>query len=425
MGKIQERMAAYDNISKVLELMRKKKAPVKSQRKLDKKPKKLDVEKFLSKDRPKTVLDEKINSRRIKQALEAEYQRVQGKTNNKAAEALKKLVTKSTETNIQEQLALEKAKEKEKKTDITKLLEYFENKESPEQLLKRTPEYVAADAPTKKEMIKLVKLRHPRDLAEQKALINAFVKSKPEEKRVLLDFVEERIPKKLSKAEQKRKDKEDAEEQALEDNRKLIEQQPAKKEAAIAKSQKQSSKVEQRAQQKALKEETRKFNEAYPEALREYKESGRAQKKAAEEAATDAVSEAIAQATRPNMAFIGQELLIKRGQREAKEAKEAVQLQERLMRSKPIVIPDADIVDAERVDTETKKRENVFNIKRNRAEKLGSEQNKPVARAKPNFDDMSATEIKKFATDNNIEIPRKRGAYSTKDLRTIMNKMYE
>ena len=76
MGKIQERMAAYDNISKVLELMRKKKAPVKSQRKLDKKPKKLDVEKFLPKDRPKTVLDEKINSRRIKQALEEEYQRV-------------------------------------------------------------------------------------------------------------------------------------------------------------------------------------------------------------------------------------------------------------------------------------------------------------------------------------------------------------
>ena len=127
-------MAAYDNISKVLELMRKKKAPVKSQRKLDKKPKKLDVEKFLPKDRPKTVLDEKINSRRIKQALEAEYERFKSTTNTKAAEALKKLVTKSTETNIQEQLALEKAKEKEKKTDITKLLEYFESKESPEQL---------------------------------------------------------------------------------------------------------------------------------------------------------------------------------------------------------------------------------------------------------------------------------------------------
>ena len=112
MGKIQERMAAYDNISKVLELMRKKKAPVKSQRKLDKKPKKLDVEKFLPKDRPKTVLDEKINSRRIKQALEAEYQRVQGKTNTKVAEALKQLVTKSTETNIQEKLASEIAKAK-------------------------------------------------------------------------------------------------------------------------------------------------------------------------------------------------------------------------------------------------------------------------------------------------------------------------
>ena len=416
MGKIQERMAAYDNISKVLELMRKKKAPVKSQRKLDKKPKKLDVEKFLPKDRPKTVLDEKINSRRIKQALEEEYQRVQGKTNTKAAEALKKLVTKSTETNIQEQLALEKAKEKEKKTDITKLLEYFESKESPEQLLKRTPEYVSADAPTKKEMMKLVKLRHPRELAEQKALIKAFNKSKPEEKKVLLDFVEERVPKKLSKAEKKRKDNEDAEEQALEDNRKLIEQQPTKKEEAIAKSQNQSSKAAQRAKQKAeakaLKEETEKFNEAYPEALREYKESGRAQKKAAEEAATDAVSEAIARATRPNMALIGKELFIKRGQLEENQAKEAVQSEERLMRSKPIVIPDADIIDAERVASETKKRQNTYPYK-------------PVARAKPNFDDMSATELKTFALENNIEIPKKRGAYSAKDLRTIMNKVYK
>ena len=112
------------------------------------------------------------------------------------------------------------------------------------------------------------------------------------------------------------------------------------------------------------------------------------------------------------MALIGKELFIKRGQLEENQAKEAVQSEERLMRSKPIVIPDADIIDAERVASETKKRQNTYPYK-------------PVARAKPNFDDMSATELKTFALENNIEIPKKRGAYSAKDLRTIMNKVYK
>ncbi len=58
MGKIKERMAAYDKINKVLELMKKKKEPVKSYRKIDKKSKKkLDVEQFLPKERSKTVSD--------------------------------------------------------------------------------------------------------------------------------------------------------------------------------------------------------------------------------------------------------------------------------------------------------------------------------------------------------------------------------
>ena len=197
MGKIQERVAAYDNISKVLELMRKKKAPVKSQRKLDKKPKKLDVEKFLPKDRPKTVLDEKINSRRIKQALEEEYQRVQGKTNTKAAEALKKLVTKSTETNIQEQLASEIAKEKEKKTDISNLLEYFESKETPEQLLNRVAEYVDADPATKKEVRELVKLGGYRDLAVQKSIVKKFMGGTPAQRALMITDIEA-TPKALS-----------------------------------------------------------------------------------------------------------------------------------------------------------------------------------------------------------------------------------
>ncbi len=101
MGK-KEKIAAYDNIKKVLELMKKKKEPVKSRRKIDKKSKKLDVEQFLPKERSKTVSDEIINSRRIKQALDAEYARVQEKSKRETKDALNKLVAKSTETQIKE-----------------------------------------------------------------------------------------------------------------------------------------------------------------------------------------------------------------------------------------------------------------------------------------------------------------------------------
>ena len=67
---------------------REKLAPVKSQRKLNKTYKKLLAEQFLPKDRPKTELDEKIASRRIKQALDAEYVEFTKKSRDKAKEAL-------------------------------------------------------------------------------------------------------------------------------------------------------------------------------------------------------------------------------------------------------------------------------------------------------------------------------------------------
>ena len=147
----------YDDkarVLKVLKLMKVKKEPVVSKRKIDKKPKKLDVEQFLPKDRVKTVSDEIINSRRIKQALDVEYARVQGKANDKVKEALKKLVTKSTGDEIQEQMALDIIKERkakaEKSSSTRQLLEYFESKETPEQLLNRVPEYVDAEPVVKK-----------------------------------------------------------------------------------------------------------------------------------------------------------------------------------------------------------------------------------------------------------------------------------
>ena len=96
MKKPSRKNIEYDDkarVLKVLKLMKVKKEPVVSKRKIDKKPKKLNVEQFLPKDRVKTVSDEIINSRRIKQALDVEYARVQGKSNDKVKEALKKLVT--------------------------------------------------------------------------------------------------------------------------------------------------------------------------------------------------------------------------------------------------------------------------------------------------------------------------------------------
>ena len=194
MGKIQERMAAYDNINKVLELMKKKKEPVKSYRKIDKKSKKkLDVEQFLPKERSKTVSDEIINSRRIKKELDAEYARVQGKSNSldsKAREALKKLVTKSTGDIIEEQRALDILNSKKVKSDTQQLLEYFENKSTPEELLNRVPEYVDADAAVKKEIRDLIKLGGYRDLAKQKSIIKKFIGGTPLQRQELIADIE-------------------------------------------------------------------------------------------------------------------------------------------------------------------------------------------------------------------------------------------
>ena len=179
-------------VRKVLKLMKEKKEPVVSRRKVDKKPKKLDIEKFLPKDRVKTVSDEIINSRRIKQALDAEYARVQGKSNDKVKEALKKLVTKSSGDIIEEQRALDIIKESKAKADKSstqQLLEYFESKETPEQLLNRVPEYVDADPAVKKEIKDLIKLGGYRDLPKQKSIVKKFIGGTPAQRMLLITEV--------------------------------------------------------------------------------------------------------------------------------------------------------------------------------------------------------------------------------------------
>jgi hypothetical protein len=181
-------------VRKVLKLMKEKKEPVVSRRKLDKKPTKLDIEKFLPKERSKTVSDEIINSRRIKQALDVEYARVQGKANDKVKEALKKLVTKSSGDIIEEQRALDIIKENkanaEKSSSTRQLLEYFEGKETPEQLLNRVPEYVDAEPAVKKEIRDLIKLGGYRDLAKQKSIVKKFIGGTPAQRMLLVAEVE-------------------------------------------------------------------------------------------------------------------------------------------------------------------------------------------------------------------------------------------
>ena len=170
---VKKDLAPKSKTKILLDLMKKREklAPVLSHRKLNRKYEKLMVEKFLPKDRPITELDERINSRRLKQALDAEYVEFNKKTHDKAKEALKKIVTKSAEDIFAEKIKAEELVLKQTKPEYQALLEYFESKESPEQLLNRVAEYVDAPGAVKKEIRELVKLGGYRDLAKQKSIV--------------------------------------------------------------------------------------------------------------------------------------------------------------------------------------------------------------------------------------------------------------
>ena len=184
----------------LLDLMKKrdKLAPVKSQRKLNKKYEKLMVEKFLPKDRPITELDERINSRRLKQALDAEYVEFNKKTHDKAKEALKKIVTKSAEDIFADKIKADKLaiKESLKKDSLQELLKYLEEGQSLDQVLMKTPGYVDASPKARAIMLKKIKEQAPRNTAKQREIVKKF-KSLPEQEQAELTAqIESTIPKK-------------------------------------------------------------------------------------------------------------------------------------------------------------------------------------------------------------------------------------
>ena len=78
----------------------------------------------------------------------------------------------------------------EKSSSTRQLLEYFEGKETPEQLLNRVPEYVDAEPGVKKEIKDLIKLGGYRDLAKQKSIVKKFIGGTPLQRQELIADIE-------------------------------------------------------------------------------------------------------------------------------------------------------------------------------------------------------------------------------------------
>ncbi len=192
---------AKSKVKILLDLMakREKLPPVKSQRKLGKKYEKVSVEKFLPKDRPKTELDEKIASRRIKQALDAEYVEFTKKSRDKAKEALSKIVTKSAEDIYAEKIQAEKLalKDSLKNDSIKQLLEYFEEGQTVEQLLNKMPAYIDASPKARALMLKEIQAKAPRNILKQKEVIKKIKLLTPAQQDALKLQIESTIPVKL------------------------------------------------------------------------------------------------------------------------------------------------------------------------------------------------------------------------------------
>ena len=92
-----------DDLIKKTKLKEKKDLqPVKSRRVLNKKLKKLEIDQFLPKNRPLTIEDELINSRRIKEKLDFEYAQQKQKQNKIVERELQNLVSRSEDTKQKE-----------------------------------------------------------------------------------------------------------------------------------------------------------------------------------------------------------------------------------------------------------------------------------------------------------------------------------
>ncbi|MEI7669649.1 MAG: hypothetical protein WCJ33_06175, partial [Pseudomonadota bacterium] len=167
--------------------------------KLNKPYKKLLAEQFLPKDRPLTELDEKINSRRIKQALDAEYVEFTKKSRDKANEALSKIVTKSAEDIYAEKIQADKLalKDSLKNDSMQKLLEYFEEGQTVEQLLNKMPSYIDASPKARALMLKEIQAKAPRNVLKQKEVIKKIKLLTPAQQDALKLQIESTIPVKL------------------------------------------------------------------------------------------------------------------------------------------------------------------------------------------------------------------------------------
>ena len=156
-------------VEAILKEMKKPKSHYFTARKPNKKMKDLKVEQFLPKLRPITALDEKLNSIRIKNALDSEYQKYLSESKDKYKKGLEKLVTESTETKIRKNFENQQRLQNKAPSEMEKLLQYFESKESVEQLLKRQPEFINATPSERKKFLELAKSKKG-DIAEQKKM---------------------------------------------------------------------------------------------------------------------------------------------------------------------------------------------------------------------------------------------------------------
>ena len=169
-------------VEAILKEMKKPKKPLITARKPNKKMKDLKVEQFLPKIRPITALDEKVNSIRIKNALDSEYQKYLSESKDKYKKGLEKLVTESTETKIRKNFENQQRLQNKTPSEMEKLLQYFESTESVEQLLKRQPEFINATPAERKKFLELAKSKKG-DIAEQKKNVLKFVNAPEQQKK--------------------------------------------------------------------------------------------------------------------------------------------------------------------------------------------------------------------------------------------------
>lgn len=208
-------------VEAILKEMKKPKKPLITARKPNKKMKDLKVEQFLPKIRPITALDEKVNSIRIKNALDSEYQKYLSESKDKYKKGLEKLVTESTETKIRKNFENQQRLQNKAPSEMEKLLQYFESNESVEQLLKRQPEFINATPAERKKFLELAKSKKG-DIAEQKKNVLKFVNAPEQQKKATIELLKSTVPMK-AQAQEIKEQKKSKREKRYEKEREILE----------------------------------------------------------------------------------------------------------------------------------------------------------------------------------------------------------